>query len=196
MRNATDRPWYFAMYQACSGLTSVAWQVCSLPPSLGTPTTHHIRWRMNFGICIAEFNSHEQKYTSVQHAPAMLNHSYEVISLDGIPSISTAAVASGKRDHLLVKNKTDTPGTPLSLGFTHSGNIAAIINEVSSNQEVVYGLQPTYHIACYHDIVLGQPVDEGIAMGPVKVKYDAGVHTVTIVMLKNRTGNYQLQLKS
>ena len=60
----------------------------------------------------------------------------------------------------------------------------------------MYGLQPTYHIACYHSIGLGQPVDEGIAMGPVEVKYDAGVHTVTIEMLKDRTGNYRLQLKS
>ena len=195
VRNATDRPWYFAMYQACPGSTSVAWQVCSLPPSLGTPTTHHIRWRMNFGTCIAEFNSHEQKYTSVQYAPAILNHSYEVVSLDGITSISTAAVASGKRDHLLVKNKTDTPGTPLSLGFIQSVNIVAIINGVSSNQEAVYGLQPTYHIACYHSIGLGQLVDEGIAMGPVEVKYDTGVRTLTTEMLKDCTENYRLQLK-
>ena len=76
----------------------MAWQVCSLPPSLGnTPTTYHIRWSLDFGICIAEFNGHEQKYMDVQYAPAMLNHSYEVISLDGIPSISTAVVASGKK---------------------------------------------------------------------------------------------------
>lgn len=148
---------------------------------------------MDFGICIAEFNGYEQKYTGVQYAPAMLNHSYEVISLDGIPSISTAAVASGKRDHLLVKNKTDAPGTPLSLGFTQSGNIAAIINEVSRNQEAVYGLQPTYHIACYHNIVLGQPVDEGITMGPVEIKFDGGVYTITVDMFKDLTGNYRLK---
>ena len=148
---------------------------------------------MDFGICIAEFDGHEQKYMSVQYAPAMLSHGYEVISLDGIPSISTAAVASGKRDHLLVKNKTDAPGTSLSLGFTQSGNIAAIVNNISRNQEAVYGLQPTYHVACYHNIVLGQPVDEGIAMGPLEVKYDPGVRTVMVDMFKDLTGNYRLK---
>ena len=196
LQNATDQPWYFGVYQMYPehlGLTSVAWQVCGLPPSLDyRPATRHIRWNMDFGICIAEFDRYEQKYVGVQYASASLNHSYEVISLDGIPSISTAATGSGRMDHLIVKNKTDTPGVSLSLGFTQSGEIAAIAN-IRRNQKAEYSLQPTYHVACYHNIVPGQLVDEGIAIGPEEVKYDAGIHEVTVEISKDPTGNYQLK---
>ena len=147
---------------------------------------------MDFGICIAEFDRHEQKYVGVQYASASLNHIYEIISLDGIPSISAAAIGSGKVDHLQVENKTDAPGVSLSLGFTHSGEIAAIAN-IRGNQKAEYSLQPTYYVACYHNIVPGQLVDEGIAIGPVEVKYDAGIHKVTVEISKDSVGNYQLK---
>ena len=99
--------------------------------------------------------------------------------MDGIPTISTAAIGSGKVDHLTIKNKTHAPGVSLSLGFTHSGEIAAIAN-IRGKQKAEYSLQPTYHVACYHNIVSGQLVDEGIAIGPVKVTYNAGIHKVTV----------------
>ena len=151
VRNSTDRPWYFGVYQLYPehlGLTSVAWQVCGLPPSLGNiPTTGHIRWNMDFGICIAEFDGYEHKYTGIQYAPATLNHIYEIISLDDIPSISTTATRSGKKD-LVVKNRTDEPAASLSLGFTQSGKIAAIANDVRGDQEAEYSFQPIYIPCC------------------------------------------------
>ena len=88
---------------------------------------------MDVGICIAEFDEHEQRYTGVQYAPAHLNHAYEVISLDNIPSISTTSIIGSGRGDLVVKNNTDTPAMPLSIGFTQSGNIAAIAANIGGD---------------------------------------------------------------
>lgn len=48
--------------------------------------------------------------------------------------------------------------------------------------------------SCYHNIALGGLVDEGIAIGPVEVKYDAGVHAATVELFKDLAGNYQMKV--
>ena len=65
---------------------------------------------------------------------------------------------------------------------------------IRGKQKAEYSLQPTYHVACYHNIVSGQLVDEGIAIGPVKVTYNAGIHKVTVEISKDLAGNYQLKV--
>ena len=61
------------------GKSAVFHQVWVIPQQL---ITSGGAWISIF-VAIAEFDGHKQKYMSVQHVPAMLNHSYKVISLDG-----------------------------------------------------------------------------------------------------------------
>ena len=74
--NATDQPWHFAVYQTyptSPGLSSVAWQVRGLPPQkVGSPPPGAtVSWTMNYGVCSADFDTNQQKFTGSQFAPAI-----------------------------------------------------------------------------------------------------------------------------
>lgn len=89
LENATDEPWHFGVYQkhpSFPGLTSVAlanlWRSTT---SWKCPiiSRSNLQWTMNYGVCIANFDKDQQKYTGQQFAPAYLSNVYNVVSLDG-----------------------------------------------------------------------------------------------------------------
>lgn len=102
LRNSTDQPWHFGIYQkqpSSPGLTSVAWQVRGLPPMVGeVPPSAEVNWALEYGVCIADFDEDERKFTGIQFAPAHLGNNYKIVSLDGIPSISTTPTGTGNAD--------------------------------------------------------------------------------------------------
>ena len=197
LKNATDQPWHFGVYQknpASPGLSSVAWQVRGVPPKQGdTPASAQVNWNMSYGLCIADFDQDERTFTGSQMAPANLGNKYKVESLDGIPSISTTPTGTGSPDQITLKNTT-APVTPLTMGFTLGGNIIAVEKAVGGAQETIYRVHPTYYVACYRNIVLGQLVDEGVVIGPVEVKYEGGANKATVQASKDAAGNYHINV--
>jgi hypothetical protein len=196
-KNATDQPWHFGVYQkfpTSPGLASIAWQVRGVPPKRGIapPASAQVNWTMSYGLCIADFDTDNHVYTGSQMAPANLGNKYEVESLDGIPSINTAPIGPGSSDQISLKNATSSPVMPVTMGFTLGGNILCAESNVGGLQETIYRVHPTYFVACYRNIVLGQMVDEGVVIGPVKVKYEDGAHEMTVEASKDPAGNYHL----
>ena len=198
LQNVTDKYLFFGIYQSLPyfGLTSVAWQVCGLPPSVSdVSTTYQVKWSMDFGICTAEVDKDEQKYVGIQFVPADLNNTYEVVSVEGIPGISTIPTRSRKADQqIVVENNTGLPAIPLTIGFTIENKIVAIAKHLESGQKTMYEFKPSYFAACYHNLIPGQLVDEGVVIGPVKVQYDRGAYTATVKVLKDEGGNYQMKV--
>ena len=82
----------------------------------------------------------------------------------------------GSADQIILKNETGPPAVPLSMSFTVSNlyNIIAVEDNVGGGQETIYRVHPTYYVACYRSIKLGQLVDAGIVIGLVEVKYEGG----------------------
>ena len=197
LKNATDQPWHFGVYQkspTSPGLTSVAWQIRGIPPKQGgTPASAQVNWTMSYGLCIADFDEDQQRFSGSQMASAYVGNKYKVESLDGIPSIDTKPTGTGSPDQITLRNATSSPVTPLTMGFTLSGNILCVERDVGGLQETIYRVHPTYYVACYRNIVLGQMVDEGVAIGPVEVKYD-GVHQMTVEASKDIAGNYHINV--
>ena len=126
-------------------------------------------------------------------APANLGNKYKIESLDGIPSIDTNPIGTGSPDQITLRNAT-SPVTPLTMGFTLGGNILCIERDVGGSQETIYRVHPTYYVACYRNIVLGQMVDEGVVIGPVEVKYEGGAKKMTVEASKDATGNYHMNV--
>ena len=198
--NATDQPWHFGVYQKnpeSPGLTSVAWQVRGVPPIEGSlPSSAEVNWTLNYGICIADFDKDINGYTGKQFAPANLGNVYKVITLDGIPSINTKPITVGMEDQIAVKNQTGPPAQTVTMGFTVGNNIIAVQPDVGGSEQTMYRVHPTYYIACYHNIILGQLVDSGVAIGPVEVKYEAGAHAAKIIASKDASGNFRLTVET
>ena len=197
--NATDQPWHFGVYQKnpeSPGLTSVAWQVRGVPPIEGSkPSSAEVNWTLNYGICIADFDKDINGYTGKQFAPANLGNIYKVITLDGIPSIDNEPIAVGMEDQIVLKNQTGPPAQEVTMGFTVGNNILAVQPDVGGSQETIYRVHPTYYVACYRNIVLGQLVDSGVVIGPVEVKYEAGARAAKILASKDAGGNYRLTVE-
>lgn len=198
LQNATDQSWYFGIYQDFSslGLTSVAWQVNRLPPTVtDIPSTDQLKWCMDFGVCIAHFDTDEEKYAETQFVPADLSNVYEVVSIDGVPSISpTPVMTSTKADQILLRNNTGPPAEQLTLGFTVDNKIVAIQTKLGGGQQTLYQVKTSYYIACFHNLVLGQLIDDGVVIGPVEVQYTTGKDTTTVAVLKDVAGNYQIKV--
>jgi hypothetical protein len=199
LENGTDQPWHFGFYQkhpSSPGLTSVAWQVRGIPPQAGSvPSSAQVTWTLDYGLCIANFDKDGRKYTGKQFAPAYLGNVYKVATLDGIPSIDTKPTAMGSSDQIVLKNNTGPYATALTMGFTASNNIIAVEDGVGGEQETIYRVHPTYYVACYRNIVLGQLVDEGVVIGPVEVKFsEGGTKSTKVVASKDAGGNYRLNV--
>ena len=149
---------------------------------------------MDYGLCIANFDRDQRKYTGQQFTPANLGNVYKVASLDGIPSIDTKPIAIGSSDQIVLKNKTGPPAIALTMGFTLSNNIIAVEDNVGGQQETIYRVHPSYYVACYRNIVLGQLVDEAVVIGPVEVTYKDGANATKVVASKDAGGNYRLNV--
>ena len=196
--NATDQPWHFAVYKsipASPGLSSVAWQVRGVPPKQGgnPPPSAQVNWDMNYGLCIADFDKDFNKFTGTQYGSASLGMSYEIKSDDGIPTINPSPTGKTTSDQILLVNST-TPAMPVTMGFTLSGNIVVAEQDVGKGERTTYRVHPQYYVACYRNIVLGQLVDEGVAIGPVLVSYDGGAHSKTVQASKNVAGEYFMEV--
>ena len=81
------------------------------------------------------------------------------------------------------------------MGFTLSNNIVTAEQNVGGNESTIFRVHPTYYVAGYRDVVLGQLVDEGVSIPAIEVSYDAGVFAHTVQVVED-AGNTYLQLVS
>lgn len=90
-------------------------------------------------------------------------------------------------------NNTQPPNTmDLDMGFTVGGNLACCQEGVHPNESVQFDVHPTYYVACYRSIKLGQLVDSDILLSPVEVKFRDG-NTVMTVEAHMDSGVYKLK---
>ena len=195
LQNSTDRPWYFGIYQRASRSADIAWKVCGLPPKVSdVPTINEVKWSMEYGLCIARFDSDEQRYVPIQLAPAELHNSYKIVSVDGIPSISIVPTSLRKAKIITITNNSGPPSVPLIVGLTLGRDIIAIEDELGGGQEAAFQSPNSYYVACFHNLIPGQFVTEGVAIGPVEVKYDTSIHTAMVILFKDSSANYQMKV--
>lgn len=91
LENGTDQPWH---------------EVCGVPPQArSVPSSAQATWTIEYGVCIADFDKDERKYTGKQFASAYLGNVYKVDTLDGIPSIDTKPTATGSSDQIVLKKQ-------------------------------------------------------------------------------------------
>ena len=63
------------------------------------------------------------------------------------------------------------------LHFLHDKGLIAVEPDVGGHLSVSYPANRTCYVACYNSIDAGQLVEEGVALGPVKLDYEPGGST-------------------
>ena len=170
-----------------------------LAPQIGDnhPPEKEFNWELNYGICIAEFDADHQKFKMNQVLSAQLGRHYEVDSIDGIPSISQTFKVVRNSQHIVFKNETQNPVKTLNMGFLVDNNLIAVEQEVGGHLSVSYPANSIYYVACYNNIDVGQLVEDGVTLGPVKIHYESGIYTHIIVKdMKEQSGDYCLHTES
>lgn len=182
--NDTDENYYFGVYQAFPssiGLKSIAWQVRRLPKRGSAPTTSQVSWTMSYGIAIANWDQNEKEYTGTQQLDADLGNAYEVVSDGDFPNIDPKPTGTTSSGQILFKNNTKSPNAmDLDMGFTVAGNIIAIKPKIHPGEKTLFDVHPTYYVALYRDIKLGQLVDSDVVFGPVTVAFTEGKRTIGV----------------
>lgn len=198
--NSTDENYYFAVYQKLpesAGLMSLAWQVRRVPKQIGNqPSTSTVTWTMNYGIAIADWDKDHKKFTGSQTAPATLGNEYEVISQGPFPNINRQPVGTTDPGQIVFKNNTKQPNAMnLAMGLMVGDNLAVVQEVVHANESVNFDVHPTYYVACYRSIELGDLVDSDVQLGPVKVEFENGETTMKVVAYID-AGVYKLKAES
>ena len=198
-QNATDKAWYFSLFQrfpANHKLNSVAWQVAALPPQLSSsqPTYKTVTWKLDYSICLADYDEYELRYTQHQTLPAALGKHYEVsMSPEGIPSISQIPVGTAVTSaHIVLQNNANDP---VNMGFIVDNSIVAVERNVGGKMKIIYPANNTFYVVCHNSTMSpGHLVDEDVAaLGPIKVEYENGIYSRVIQAHKDSSENYTLQ---
>ena len=81
------------------------------------------------------------------------------------------------------------------MGFVIDNNIVAVERNVGGQLKVTYPANSTYYIACHNNIVPGQQVDNCAVhvLKPIKSEFTEEFCTLSVAVLKDPKGNYQLQ---
>ena len=197
MLNNTDDNYFFAVYQtfpSSPGLKSLAWQIRRLPKRGSQPTCSDVTWFMNYGIAITNWDANLNGYTGEQYQDADLGQKYQVVSNGSFPTIDPTPIGTtGNSGEIAFTNNTQSPNaTDLSMGFTINSNLVCSQEGVHANESVLFDVHPTYYVACYRSIQLGQLVDSDVVLGPVEVKFRDG-NTVMNVEAFIDGGEYKMR---
>ena len=82
------------------------------------------------------------------------------------------------------------------MGFLIGNNLIAIEQGVGGHLSVSYPSNSTYYVACYNSIDVGQLVEEGATLGPVRVHYKPGIYSHIVKAKNEQSGDYYLHTES
>ena len=196
LENTSTNPWYFAIYQTFSDTSSIAWQVIPLPQQNpgNPPSSGTVNWTMSYGTFIAGFDQVIGGSTGVEYANATLGNVYQATSEDGIPTINPNSVGSTTQDQIIFTNRT-SPAAPITMGFTLCDNMLTSEDNVGGNESTYFQESDTYYVAAYHDIKLGQLIEDASAsIPPIAVIYGNGVFEHTVTIYEDPSGHMRLFL--
>ena len=170
-KNNSTSAYHFGVYQdypTSPGLKSVVWQVRGLP----SRSTNKVDWKMDYQVAIADWDQNEQSYSGQQIVDAQQGNAYQVTIQEGdIPAIDPSpSSAPTSKDQIKLLNATSRE---LDMGFAVDGNLIAVTS-ARGNQTANFIIHPTYYVALYRSVKLGNLVDSGLEVGPVKVEFTNG----------------------
>ena len=95
-----------------------------------------------------------------------------VFESTNVPSIDPKPIGpAGEPNQIELLNNTNVP---LGLGFTLSGDLLVVQENVQGNEAAQFNVHPTYYIALFRSIKKGQMVDSAVVIGPVVLQYKDG----------------------
>ena len=189
LANDTDTSYSFGIYQEypdSPGLLSVVWKVKGLPAKGAAPTRDMVEWDMNYGLATT-FKDSKDVFHAKQTIRADLGTTWQIApDANGTAAIKSLAVAAKNPAQIVVKNNM---GEGISAGFTLADNLITV-RIFHGGESVNFFVHPTYYVALFRQVKVGQLVTSNIATSPVKIEF--GSFKTASVTAVNHGGTYKL----
>ena len=180
--NCTVEDYHFAVYQSSLQETkSVAWRVVGVPSRGSKPSVAVIRWKLNYGVAVAEFDTEHHCYEVLKCQTVKTGLLYQVDTKMGdIFDISPKPVRACIPTVACVKNNTHQA---VWLGNTIDGHLTEV-REVFGGETMT--IKEPHELKCSvmclrnASISEGQILGEAIMLGPIDVPFTDGCTKCTV----------------
>jgi len=189
--NQTSAIWTMAVYQTLPssvGLDSVAWKQSTAPQGGRTG----VQWTTIFNVALADY---EQLgglgvYVASQLLTTLLGKRWEVVFEQNVQHLKPAE-GSVEPDQVLILNKS---GYLANIGIGMDGSGSVFKRDVVSRGNAQFKVTPTYWVALFNQVTLGEVISGNVIVGPLEVKYPSGMTSATLTALMDGN-NIVLDLK-
>ena len=155
-------------YPNSPGLESIVWR----ENGLATGGQSEINWTMNYGVAITNFEG--SNVTASQIVSGKLGNTYQVIIKDGITGIDSSPIASDGPASIVKLQNNTAPAKKVDMGFSLDGDIITAQKDVGGKQASNYEVHPTYYVALFRNVKVGDLVTSDVTTAPQIIEYKQG----------------------
>lgn len=196
IENATNQELYFVLCKkSLTGLDTVAWQVLCLSPQVSNsqPSKGVVTWKLNYGVCIPEFDEEFGRYNIItsKTVAAKLGETYVISS---VKEVSTAPVSDAHHDLINLENGVESGK---NLGFTVSDVLVGAERNVPKGKISVFHERYSYFVLCVSEQVLpGTIMNSNFVIIPgIDVSFPHGIYECIVQAYVDSTWKCKLKVE-
>ncbi len=175
--NETYHTWTMGVYQtlpSSPGLDSVSWQQTTVPQS----GISGVRWDETHDVAIADYQQTGGigVYSASQRLRTDVGTAWDIEFEEGVQQLKPAGSAP-QADMILVTNKSSMSANP---GIGMSGYGSVFKRGLLSGANAQFVMTPTYWVALFNQLVLGEVIGSNVTAGPLELQYPPGLTTARL----------------
>jgi len=186
--NNTDQTWTFGVYQtipdmSVNKLENVSWLQSSVPKGGNSG----VSFQVNYNVLVANYVQSGGKgvYKASQTLSANLGTNWDVVYQEGVQQLVMGSGPPPPADSIFISNKSGLQASP---GIGMSGRGSVYKNNIYSGSQALFQVTPTYYVAVFNSIVLGQVISSAVSVGdPIPIVFNApsNIATATLDLVGN-----------
>jgi hypothetical protein len=184
--NNTESIFTMCVYQTIPGspgLESVAWQQTTGAPG----DTTGVQWNINYSACLGSYAQTQGigVYTANQTLPTNLGTAYDIVMLSNggsgpmVQSLipTTDPNLNPPANGIYIRNVSNNLANP---GIGMSGAASVFLQGVYDPEVAQFIVTPTYWVALFSDLEVGEVISSDAALGPWQVQFGPDQYAATL----------------
>ncbi|CAB4435230.1 unnamed protein product [Rhizophagus irregularis] len=170
----------YQQYPDLPGLKSVAWKKAGA--YMGGQAT--VEWVITYSAVLSNYNDEGGIgiYASSQSVGADFKDQFDITDESGIQVVKKSGT-SGQDGTITITNKSNEMA---NVGIGMDDSLSSVIPNVYGGVEEVFQITPTYFVAAYENLELGQLIsDVGIIGKPLTLQFPSGVTKATVRLIQD-----------
>ena len=174
--NNTEQTWTMGVYQTLPtspGLESVSWKQTRVPRH----GSSGVKWDITYNVMLGKYQQTGGigVYKGEQKLSADLGTAWEIVYQDDVQQLQSMGDAAPGQ--IIIWNHSNRLAYP---GFGMSGSGAVYKKDTLSGSSAQFIVKPTYWVALFNQIVLGEVISSNIVVGPLEIKFVEQLNRATL----------------